>query len=214
MPFAIPRPACLLSVALLLACGSANAGVFINEVHYDNAGTDSGEGVEVVATGGESLSGYRLYLYNGSSPGNAKVYGDKAVPAGSTVNCGGSVRVASLSWPSNGLQNGSNDAIALVDGSGNVVQFLAYEGSVTGGNGPASGLTSDVIPVSETGSTPAGTSLQLQGSGSDYDDFSWAGSAGETFGACNAGQSFDGGGGDDPDPDPAPVITSTTPADG
>ena len=211
MPFAIPRPACLLSGALLLACGSANAAVFINEVHYDNAGSDSGEGVEVVATGGESLSGYRLYLYNGSSPGNAKVYDDKAVPAGSAVSCGGSARIAAVSWPANGIQNGSNDAIALVDAAGNVVQFLAYEGSATAGNGPAAGLTSDVIPVSETGSTPAGTSLQLQGSGGDYGDFSWAGSMAETFGACNAGQSFDGSGGE---PDPAPTITSTTPADG
>src|SRR5690606_2581852 len=123
----------------------------------------------------------------------------------------GSARIAAVSWPANGIQNGSNDAIALVDAAGNVVQFLAYEGSATAGNGPASGLTSDVIPVSESGSTPAGTSLQLQGSGGDYDDFSWAGSTSETFGACNAGQSFDGSGGE---PDPAPAITSTTPADG
>src|SRR5690606_25438208 len=48
MAFAIRRPVHLLSAALLLACGSANAAVFINEVHYDNAGSDSGEGVEVV----------------------------------------------------------------------------------------------------------------------------------------------------------------------
>src|SRR5690606_6666370 len=106
-----------------------------------------------------------------------------------------------------GLQNGPNDAIALVDANGQVVQFLGYEGSVTAANGPAAGLTSDSLPVAEDSGTPAGTSLQLRGSGSGYDDFSWAGSSAESFGACNDGQVFSGG-------NPAPVLVSTTPADG
>lgn len=52
----------------------------------------------------------------------------------------------------------------------------------------------------ETNATPAGTSLQLQGNGSNYADFAWAPSSAATFGACNNGQSFgddDGGGSDD-----------------
>lgn len=208
MAFATRSPARLLAGGLLLACGGANAAVFINEMHYDNAGGDSGERVEVVATDGETLSGYSLHLYNGSSPGSATVYGSKAVPAGSATICGGSVRIATVAWPANGLQNGPNDAIALVDAGGTVVQFLGYEGSVTAANGAAAGLTSDVLPVSEGGTTPAGTSLQLQGSGGDYDDFSWAGSADDTFGGCNDGQAFTGAG------NPAPAVTSTTPADG
>src|SRR5690606_34496848 len=155
---------------------------------------------------GESLAGYAIHLYSGgSSPGSASTYGSAAVPTGSVSSCGGSVRIATVAR--SGLQNGPNDAIALVDASGQVVQFLGYEGSVIAANGPAAGLTSDSLPVSENAGTPAGTSLQLRGSGSGYDDFSWAGSSAASFGACNDGQGFSGG-------NPAPILVSTTPIDG
>lgn len=158
-----------LTCALLLASGAAHAEVFINELHYDDstASGDTGERIEIVATAGESLSGYRVYLYNGSaSPGSASSYDNDPVPAGSPVSCGGNVRIATLSYASNGLQNGANDAIALVDGSGQLVQLLSYEGSVTAGSGPAAGQSSQTLPVAESNSTAAGTSLQLRGSGS------------------------------------------------
>ncbi|MDN5780645.1 MAG: endonuclease, partial [Luteimonas sp.] len=135
-------------------------------------------------------------------------YGNAAVPAGSVSSCGGSVRIATVAYPRDGLQNGSNDAIALVDGSGAVVQFLGYEGSVTAGNGPAAGLTSDSLPVAENSGTAVGSSLQLRGNGNDSGDFSWAASSAQSFGACNTGQSFSGGG------NPAPILVTTTPADG
>ncbi len=205
---AVPSLVVAVATCLLLAPGAAGAAVFVNELHYDNAGSDTGERVEVVATAGEDLSGYRVYLYNGSSAGSATAYDDRALPAGSVAGCGGSVGIAVLDYPADGLQNGPNDAIALVDAGGAVVQFLGYEGSVTAASGPAAGMTSDSLPVSEGSGTAAGTSLQLRGSGVGYDDFSWEGSSAASFGACNSGQSFDGGG------DPAPSITSTTPADG
>src|SRR3546814_1981461 len=56
MAFAIPHPARLLAGGLLLACGSAHAAVFVNELHYANAGGDSGERLENVDTDGESRS--------------------------------------------------------------------------------------------------------------------------------------------------------------
>lgn len=200
------RPAVLLATALLLASGGAGAEVFVNELHYDNAGSDAGERIEVVATAGEDLSGYRVHFYNGgSAPGSASAYGSQAVPAGSAASCGGSVRIAVVA--ASGLQNGPNDAIALVDGSGAVVQFLGYEGSVTAAGGPAAGLTSDSLPLAEGSGTPAGSSLQLHGNGGGHADFAWTSGA-HSFGACNAGQSFEDGG------DPAPAITATTPADG
>jgi endonuclease I len=198
-----------LACVLLLACGAAHAEVFINELHYDNAGSDSGERIEVVATAGEDLGAYRIYLYNGgSTPGSASSYDNDAVPAGSSVSCGASVRIATVSYPSDGLQNGSNDAIALVDGNGQLVQFLSYEGSVTGAGGPAAGQTSDNLPVAEGSGTTAGSSLQLHGSGSGYGDFTWAASSADSFGSCNSDQSFAGGS------DPAPNIVATTPTDG
>lgn len=202
------------SMAVLLAAAAlvpamASAEVFINEFHYDDATAagDTGERIEIVATAGESLSGYRIYLYNGSTPSAAIYYDNDLVPTGSLVACGGTVRIATLSYPSNGIQNGANDAFALVNASGSVVQFLSYEGAVTASNGPAAGRTSTNLSVSETGSTPAGTSLQLGGSGNSYANFSWNASATQTFGTCNRNQTFT-------TPNPPPTITGTTPADG
>lgn len=202
--------ACLLA----LATGPAGAEVFINELHYDDStpAGDAGEAIELVATAGEDLSAYRLYLYNGSSPSAASVYADTAVPAGTAAACG-SARIAVVTYPTNGIQNGPNDGIALVDGNGQVVQFLSYEGTITAANGPAAGLTSQNIPVSESNSTAPGTSLQLTGTGSQYAHFTWAGSAAQTFGACNNGQSFSGSTGT-PGPNTPPSVSTTVPGQG
>jgi endonuclease I len=199
-----------LAIAALLPT-MAPAAVFINEFHYDDATSsgDVGERIEVVATAGETLSNYRIYLYNGSTPSSATTYDNDLVPAGSVVTCGGSVRIATLSYPTNGIQNGSNDGFALVDGSGTVVQFLSYEGGITASNGPASGKTSTNLPVSESGSAAAGTSLQLSGNGSAYSQFTWQSSASQTFGACNNGQTFTGSA-----PNTPPSVSSTTPSNG
>lgn len=196
----------LLCATIALAPLAASAEVFINEIHYDNSGSDTGERIEVVATAGESLGTYRLYLYNGATPSAATYYDNDLLPAGSTVTCGGSVRIATLSYAANGIQNGAPDAIALVDGSGQVVQFLSYEGTVTGSNGPAAGRTSTNLPVSENES-PTNTSLQLGGTGSGYANFTWRASATQTFGACNNAQTFSA-------PNPPPTVVSTSPADG
>ncbi|MEH6415823.1 endonuclease [Pseudomonas sp. CGJS7] len=200
-----------LTIAALLP-SMASAAVFINEFHYDDATSsgDVGERIEVVATAGETLSNYRVYLYNGSTPSAATTYDNDLVPAGSVVTCGsGSARIAVLSYPTNGIQNGPNDGFALVDGSGNVVQFLSYEGQITASNGPASGKTSTNLPVSESGSAAAGTSLQLSGNGSAYSQFAWQSSATQTFGACNNNQTFTGS-----NPNTPPSVSSTTPSNG
>ncbi len=198
-----------VACALLLASGAAQAEVFINEFHYDDATSsgDTGERIEIVATAGETLSSYRIYLYNGSTPSAAVTYDNDLVPAGSLVSCGGQVRIATLSYPSNGIQNGPNDGIALVNPSGQVVQFISYEGAITASNGPAAGRTSTNLPVSETGSDAAGRSLQLGGTGSSYANFSWRSVATATFGACNNGQTFSS-------PNPPPTVTGTTPSNG
>jgi len=202
------RASAACTLALLLASPVAGATVFVNELHYDDATSsgDVGERVEVVASAGESLSGYRVYLYNGSSPNSATSYSNTAVPAGSVVSCGGSVRVATVTYASNGVQNGPNDGIALVDGAGQLVQFLSYEGAITASSGPAAGHTSQNLPVAEDNNTAPGTSLQLQGNG--IANFAWAASSAQTFGACNNNQSFGGAG------DPLPSVTATTPANG
>ena len=67
------RPLCsairlaLLAGATGLASGAYAAEVFVNELHYDNAGTDTGEFVELAGPAGTDLTGWSLVLYNGSS---------------------------------------------------------------------------------------------------------------------------------------------------
>ena len=88
----------------------------------------------------------------------------------------------------NGLQNGPQDGFALVDAAGHVVQFLSYDGVITGAAGtPAAGITSTDIGVSEEPADNVGQSLQLVGSGASYADFSWAPASANTFGAVNSG---------------------------
>lgn len=167
------------------AAPTAPAGnPWINEFHYDNDGTDTNEFVEVAGPAGTSLTGWKLVGYNG---------GDRAQYA--TVNLSGTITsqqngFGTRSFAFTGLQNGSPDGIALVNASNVVVQFLSYEGSFTAANGPAAGMTSTNLPVSESSTTPVGRSLRLSGSGCRYSDFAWQAPATSSAGSVNAGQSF------------------------
>ena len=49
----------------------SSTSVWINEFHYDNAGGDVAEGVEIAGEAGTDLSGYSIVLYNGSSSSGA-----------------------------------------------------------------------------------------------------------------------------------------------
>jgi predicted extracellular nuclease len=158
--------------------------VFVNEIHYDNLGDDTGEFLEVANPGAQNLSGWSLALYNGASPA--------AAPYRTTPLPGGTDAFQVVEHPPNGIQNGSPDAVALVDAGGALVQFLSYEGVFTAGSGPAAGRTSTDIGPQELGNEPAGQSLQLTGTGTTYGDFTWAGPTARTPGAANTGQSFGG----------------------
>ncbi|HEX8131615.1 MAG TPA: lamin tail domain-containing protein [Pyrinomonadaceae bacterium] len=178
--------------------------IFINEILYDITGTDAGEFVEVAGPAGTDLTGWSLVLYNGSG---GAVYDTDALPNPIPSQAGGYGTV-SVSYAGT-LQNGSPDGIALVN-NGTVVQFLCYEGTFAATNGPASGQTCTDIGVSQSGTNAAGTSLQLQGTGTTYGNFTWnATSIANTQNAPNTGQTFAGG----PPVDNPPTVASTTPAD-
>ncbi|ATY33991.1 Ig-like domain-containing protein [Sphingomonas psychrotolerans] len=163
------------------------ANVFINEIHYDNAGADSGEFVEIAGAAGTSLAGWKIVLYNGA---NGQSYSTVTL-SGTIANQQNGFGTASVAYGADGVQNGAPDGIALIDPDGNVVQFLSYEGSFTAANGPAAGLVSTNVGVSESGSA-SGTSIGLVGSGATAADFHWALIADDTPGGVNAGQSFAG----------------------
>lgn len=193
----------------LLAQGAAAQSVFINEIHYDNSGTDSGEAIEIAGPAGTDLAGCSIVLYNGSG---GATYNTTALSGVIPDQQGGFGTVA-VNYPTNGIQNGSPDGIALVGAADAVLQFLSYEGAFTAANGPASGLASSDIGVAESSGTAAGDSLQLTGSGASPGDFTWAAAAPGTFGAPNSGQTFAGSpaegnpcGGDGGDPgDPGDI---------
>ena len=164
----------------------AAISVFINEIHYDNTGTDAGEAIEIAGPAGTNLSGWSLVLYNGA--GGAP-YDTKAL-SGIIPNQQAGFGTLSFTYPVNGIQNGSPDGMALVDAASNVVQFLSYEGTFTAVGGPANGMLSVDIGVSENGTEPLGRSLQLTGAGQFYEDFTWNPPAVASFGAVNTGQTF------------------------
>ncbi|KRA60098.1 hypothetical protein ASD79_07600 [Caulobacter sp. Root655] len=163
---------------------------WINEFHYDNASTDTGEFIEIAGRAGTDLTGYSIVLYNGS---NGQAY-DTDVLSGVIADLENGFGVIGLNYPRDGLQNGAPDAIALVDPTGAVVEFISYEGPLTAVNGPAAGMTSVDVGVSEPGNAN-GTSIARVGVGDEGADFTWALATDDTPGGANAGQTFEGVGG-------------------
>ncbi len=173
---------------------AAPVNIWINEFHYDNSGTDANEAIEIAGTAGLNLSGYSIVLYNGgSTPAQAAaatVYG--------TINLTGTIDdegagYGAVFFSFAGIQNGAPDGFALVGPGGNVIQFISYEGVMTGAAGtPAAGLTSSDVGVSEDGTGGATLSLQLTGAGASYGDFTWQPDAASSFGTLNTGQTIIG----------------------
>jgi endonuclease I/fibronectin type 3 domain-containing protein len=164
--------------------GGGPATPWINEFHYDNDGTDTGEFVEVAGPSGTDLTGWKVIGYNGS--GGATY---------ATVNLSGTIPdqqscIGTRTFAFAAMQNGSPDGLALVNASNVVIQFISYEGAFTATDGPAIGLISTDIGVSEATTTPVGQSLQLAGSGKQYSDFTWQAPATATSGQKNTGQTF------------------------
>ena len=174
----------ILAMALAVAPVCAQQ-IWVNEFHYDNTGGDSGEFFEVaVPSSFTDLSSVTLSLYNGGDQGTYGSHRLDTFSLGSTLG-----DFSFYSKGIAGIQNGAPDGFAL-DLSGSVLQFLSYEGSFTASSGPASGLSSTDLGLSESGSTGLGASLGLAGEGLNYGDFSWTFFASASSGSVNAGQSF------------------------
>ena len=167
--------------------------VRISEIHYDNTGTDAGEAIEVSGPAGMDVTGWTVVLYNGAGGASYNTQTLSGVIPATCDDRG----VMVINYPSNGIQNGSPDGIALVDAASAVVEFLSYEGPFTATNGPANGLLSLDIGVAQNGTEPVGSSLQRSGAGV------WTATAPlgtNTFGACN----------DDDEPPPPAEVASVT----
>nr|WP_321403849.1 DNRLRE domain-containing protein [uncultured Desulfobacter sp.] len=180
------------SITLTATASDVNSSgsdtVFINEIHYCNTSTDQGETIELAGPAGTDLSGWRIVLYDGL---NGEAY-DTTTLSGTISDAGNGYGIVTVTYASGGIQDGGPDGIALVNDSNSVVQFLSYEGYFTATDGVASGMTSTDIGVSEPSATPVGYSLQLIGTGSVYEDFTWQDAADNSFGSVNEGQTFSG----------------------
>jgi hypothetical protein len=164
------------------------ATVWVNEFHYDNEGTDTGEFLELAVPATVDPSTVTVTLYNGNG---GAAYDTRAASDGVAGASTGEFTLYTLHYgvATTGIQNGSPDGIAVTV-EGEVVLFASYEGTFTAIDGPAAGLVSLDVGVAETGSTPVGQSLSLRGSGSAYADFTWFNPGPATPGGVNVGQSF------------------------
>ncbi|MDQ4138438.1 MAG: ExeM/NucH family extracellular endonuclease [Actinomycetota bacterium] len=169
---------------------------FISEIHYDNAGSDTGEFIEVELPAGTGSAGLLIVLYNGSG---GVTYDTDSLPVATAPASG---RTVVVEYPANGIQNGSPDGVALVR-DGVVLEFLSYEGTITATNGPAAGTTSTEIGVRETGTEPAGQSLSRTYDAAE-DRLVWSGPATATKGALNSGAATDPD--SEPEPEPQPRV--------
>ncbi|MBZ0269515.1 lamin tail domain-containing protein [bacterium] len=143
------------ALALVAFGVSANAGVIINEIDYDQPSTDTAEWLELHnpdATA-QSLAGLDLVFVNGS---NCSTYGTFAldaisIPAGGFVVIGNHACAdPSVSIPaSNAIQNGAPDGMRIVDrNTGGVLDSVEYEqaGASVCGDTPTDAADSSTDP--------------------------------------------------------------------
>ena len=128
----------ILALATLTAGVTAQASIIINEIDYDQPGTDTSEFIELFnsGTGDISLDGYFIDLINGGTSASYRsidLTGFNIDSNGYFVICNDTTLVANCNYPfttSTGwMQNGAPDAIALYDGIG-LLDSLSYEGDL------------------------------------------------------------------------------------
>ncbi len=174
-----------------LVAGATGGALVINEVDYDQPGTDTTEFIELYngSPTAISLTGLTLELVNGS---NGSIYDTIALGGLGSIDAGqylviGSTLITSglpsgtlsidFGSASNNVQNGAPDAMRLLAGS-TLIDAVSYEG-VVGGSSEGGSAGTD--------SNSGDGSLQRQPNGADTDnnssDFAFVGTP--TPGAAN-----------------------------
>ena len=144
-------------VPVLLVAGAPAGSLVINEVDYDQAGTDTEEFVEIYNKGGSAveLGDLVLDLWNGASTTKYDSYALSA--AGASLPAGGYLVLGSPSVtsalpagvlsitfpsPSDNVQNGAPDGMRLREGT-IVLDSMTYEGVTPGLTEGAAGAPTD-----------------------------------------------------------------------
>ena len=114
--------------------------VHISEVSYSSG--VSTDFVEIAADNGTDLSGYSIYVY---TDGGLVLEGPYSLGNVQATIAGTDVYVLDDETPDFGGIT-KFYGVALVDGSGNVVQFISFDGNtITASEGPANGQSSTNI---------------------------------------------------------------------
>jgi hypothetical protein len=128
-------------ISLALGCcitANGNAAIVINEIDYDQAGTDVAEFIELFNSGTASvgMDNYTVELINGttaSSYRSISLSGFSIEASGYFVMCGNASLVAncdySFTTTDGWIQNGAPDAVGLYENS-NLLDSLSYEGTL------------------------------------------------------------------------------------
>ncbi|MBT6165113.1 MAG: DNRLRE domain-containing protein [Phycisphaerae bacterium] len=152
---------------------------WVNEFHYDNTGVDVDEFIEVAVDTFVDPADVQVQLYDGATGAMYKshelaVFTVGAEQSGKTI------------YSLNTALQDDIEGIAIVI-NGTVVQFISYEGTFTATASDANGLTSVDYGVSEVG-TAVGTSIGIDGVGTNFADFAPIAFGIDSSGAVNEGQ--------------------------
>jgi hypothetical protein len=178
----------------------------INEIDYDQVGTDTAEYIEILntSTSPAPLAGLQVVLVNGSdnmvydtidlSPSNTLAPGQYLVIAGPGVTVHAGALSLDPVWSQDQIQNGAPDGLALIDSvTHTVIDALSYEGSITmatitGFAAPVSLVEGTALATSVADSNTAVRSLCRMPNGHDSNDAAtdWTTCGTLTPGAANA----------------------------
>ncbi|MDQ6717586.1 MAG: lamin tail domain-containing protein [Gemmatimonadota bacterium] len=182
---AAPTPRNSASPVKRCAAATPPPSVHFSELHYDNAGTDVNEKIEIAGPAGTDLTGWSVVLYGGDAVPDFSAYSTTDLGVTIPATCGAN-GVIVIDYAVNGIKNakfngvGNPAGMALIDNNGQVVEFLSYEGAFTALDGPAAGHLSVDIGVAEEPPPAPGNSLHRDDLGV------WQPAAPQDFGACNA----------------------------
>jgi hypothetical protein len=142
--------------------------LIINEIDYDNVGTDTAEFIEIYNPSGADadLSGLAVVLVNGSnnatydtidlsSAGVLPAHGYLVIAGANVTPPSGALKIDPAWTTSTEPQNGAPDGVALIDTAAlTVIDALSYEGSIT-----AATLPNFPAPVSLVEGTALATAV-------------------------------------------------------
>jgi cysteine-rich repeat protein len=195
-----------MATAMMTLQAATGSGLVINEVDYDNVGTDTAEFVEIFNGGATPvvLTGYQLVLVNGSNstvyktvdlgPAGTLMAGQYLVvgSAAALANVATGALTVSFGTGQDYVQNGAPDGMALVNSAaGTVVDALSYEGAISAvtiaGVGMVSLVEGTVLPTTVADSNTVQGSLCRLPNGVDTNNASvdWKISSTPTPGAAN-----------------------------